>query len=375
MFKKLHQLSKIKKIILVWFMLMLCIGGGLFLRFYQNYFRSNIANTIIKPEFIYIPTGSKYNDVLRILDKNKLLVNRTTFMWLAKELNYREHIKPGKYKILPNMSNWELINLLKKGVQTPVKLVIGKYRLNHQFRTYVAKHLECDSSQLQVAFDSLVTKLNIDTSSHYKDLTGYVIQNTYEFWWNTSAEKFWIKIFDEYKKFWNAERKRKAKLQNLTPYEVIVMASIIDEETAMEDEKPIIAQIYLNRYHKGVLLQADPTVKFALHDFAIRRVLFTHLKTDSPYNTYVTKGLPPGPICIPSVKSIDAILNPAENKFMFFCAKEDFSGYHNYAENFEEHQLNAKIYQKAFIDRFVLHKYDTSKSKIEIDSLVVKKNN
>jgi UPF0755 protein len=365
MFKKLHHLSLVKKIILVWAILMLCIGGGLFLRFYQNYFRSNISNSVVKPEFIYIPTGARYNDVLRVLDKNNLLVNRTTFMWLAKELHYRENIKPGKYKILPNMSNWELIKMLKKGAQTPVKLVLGKYRLNHQFRTYVANHLEPDSIQLQIAFDTLVHKLKIDTTEHYKDLTGYVIQNTYEFWWNTSAEKFWIKIFDQYKKFWNAERRQKAKQQNLTPYEVVIMASIVDEETAMEDEKPIIAKIYLNRLHKGVLLQADPTVKFALHDFAIRRVLFTHLKTESPYNTYVTKGLPPGPICIPSIKSIDAILNPADNKYMFFCAKEDFSGYHNYAETFEEHQLNAKKYQRAYIDRFVLHKYDSSKIKTD----------
>jgi UPF0755 protein len=272
------------------------------------------------------------------------------------------------------MSNWEIINLLKSGAQTPVRLVLGKYRLNHQFRTYVANHLETDSTQLQLAFDSLVIKKCIDTTDHFKDLTGYVIQNTYEFWWNTTAEKFWIKIFDEYKKFWNAERRMKAKAQGLTPYEAVIMASIVDEETAMEDEKPIIAKIYLNRLHKGILLQADPTVKFALHDFAIRRVLFTHLKTESPYNTYVSKGLPPGPICIPSIKSIDAVLNPSNNKYLFFCAKEDFSGYHNYAETFEEHQLNAKKYQKAYVDRFVLHKYDTTKSAVKIDSMHTNKN-
>ncbi|MFM2047648.1 MAG: hypothetical protein RI955_194 [Bacteroidota bacterium] len=350
---------------------MLCVGGGLFLRLYQNCFRSNISTAIVKPEFIYIPTGATYNDVLRILDKNKLLINRTTFMWMAKELDYRTHIKPGKYKILPDMNNWQLIKLLKSGAQTPVRLVIGKYRLNEQFRAYVGNHLEPDSIQLQVAFDSLVSIKKIDTAQHYKDITGYVIQNTYEFWWNTSAEKFWIKIFDEYKKFWNTDRRMKAKAQGLTPYEVVTMASIIDEETAMEDEKPIIAGIYLNRLHKNVLLQADPTVKFALHDFAIRRILYVHLKAESPYNTYTNKGLPPGPICIPSVKSIDAVLNPAEHKFMFFCAKEDFSGYHNYAETFEEHQQNAKKYQKAYVDKFILHKNDTAKLPIEIDSTIL----
>ncbi|MEY2829246.1 MAG: hypothetical protein RIQ33_1104 [Bacteroidota bacterium] len=368
MLQKLHHLSKVKKILVVWLIIVLCIGGGLFYRLVKNCFRSNISSTIIKPEFIYIPTGARYNDVLRILDKNKLLISRNTFMWMAKELNYRENIKPGKYKIEPNMSNWQLINLLKSGNQTPVKLVIGKFRLNTQFKSFVIKHLEIDSVKLQLAFDSLIVAEKIDTTQHYKDMNGYVIQNTYEFWWNTSAEKFWKKIFEAYKKYWNNDRKLKAKAQGLTPYEAVIVASIVDEETAMEDEKPVIAGIYLNRFHKNVLLQADPTVKFALNDFAIKRILYVHLKVESPYNTYVVKGLPPGPICLPSIKSIDAVLNPIQHKFMFFCAKENFSGYHNYAETFEQHQINAKKYQKAYVDRFVLHKIDTSQKQTELDT-------
>ncbi len=372
MLLKLHNMKKWKKILLVWLIILSCIGGGLFFRFYQNYFRSNINKSVVNPEYIYIPTGSTYNNVLSILDKNRLLINRNTFLWLAKELDYPDHVKPGKYKIEPDMSNYKLIKMLRSGAQTPVKLVVGKYRLNIQFRNFLAKNLEPDSFQFQTAFDSMLFTKQIDTTQHYKDMTGYIIQNTYEFYWNVSASKFWNVLLDEYKKFWNSHRKNLAKKIGMTPYEVITLASIVDEETAVDDEKPTIAGVYLNRFHKNIPLQADPTVKFALHDFAIRRILFKHLKVESPYNTYQQSGLPPGPICIPTVKSIDAVLNAQEHKFMFFCAKEDFSGCHNFAETFEEHQKNAKKYQKAFVDRFILHKIDSAKIK-NFDSIKTKK--
>ncbi len=373
-FQKIHHLKKWKKILLIWLIIMACIGGGLSWRLYQNFFRSNINKSLLKPESIYIPTGSKYNDVLKILDKNHLLINRTTFLWLAKQLDYPDHIKPGKYKIEPNMSNFKLIKMLRSGAQTPVHLVVGKYRLNHQFRVFVAKNLEPDSIALQNSFDTVFANLKIDTTDHFKDMTGYVIPNTYEFWWNVSPSKFWRTILSEYKKFWNPNRKLLAQQLGLTPYQVTILASIVDEETAMDDEKPTIAGVYINRFRKNISLQADPTVRFALHDFTIKRILFGHLKTESPYNTYKIKGLPPGPICIPSTTSIDAVLNAEQHEFMFFCAKEDFSGYHNFAKTFEEHQANAKKYQKAFVDRFILHKFDSTQNKI-IDSLKNKKAN
>ena len=209
--KKIHHMKKWKKFLLVWLIIIGCIGGGLFFRFYQNYFRSNINKAIEKPEFIYIPTGSTYNNVLSILDKNRLLINRNTFLWLAKELDYPDHIKPGKYKIEPDMSNYKLIKMLRNGAQTPVKLVVGKYRLNIQFRNFLAKNLEPDSFQFQTAFDSMLLAKQIDTTQQYKDRTGYIIQNTYEFYWNVSTSKFWNTLLDEYKKFWNSHRKNLAK--------------------------------------------------------------------------------------------------------------------------------------------------------------------
>ena len=369
--KRIHHMKRWKKFLLVWLILIGCIGGGLFFRFYQNYFRSNINKAIEKSEFIYIPTGSKYNDVLRILDKNHLLINRNTFLWLAKEFDYPSHIKSGKYKIEPNMSNYQLIRMLRNGSQTPVKLVIGKYRLNMQFRMFLAKNLEPDSDEFQIAFDSVLANRKIDTAQHFKDMNGYIIQNTYEFWWNVSPQKFWNVLFDEYKKFWNSNRRNLAMRQKLTPYEVITLASIIEEETAMNDEKPKIAGVYLNRLHKNILLQADPTVKFALNDFALKRILYKHLKTESPYNTYQNEGLPPGPICIPTIASIDAVLNAEHHNLMYFCAKEDFSGCHNFAETFEEHEKNAKKYQQAFIDKFVLHKTDSTT--LNIDTIIKNK--
>jgi UPF0755 protein len=367
-FKKIHHSSRWKKTILIWVVIVLCIGFGLFLRFYQNYFRSNINDNIQVPEFIYIPSGAKYNDVLSILDKNNLLANRNTFLWLAKQLNYRENIFPGKYKIEPGMSNYDLIKMLKGGYQTPVKLVIGKFRVNHQFRTYVSKNIEPDSTSIQIAFDKYLMENKIDTSIIFKDMTGYVIQNTYEFYWNTSAENFWDKLFKEYHKFWNTTRLQQAKQHGLNAYTATILASIVEEETSMNDEKPTIAGVYLNRLRKKIPLQADPTVRFALHDFAIKRVLFTHLKTESVYNTYAVSGLPPGPICIPTKKTIDAVLNAATHNYIYFCAREDFSGYHNFAIDYKEHEANAKRYQKAYIDRFVLHKKIDTTTNISLES-------
>jgi len=346
---------RLKKTV-VWFVIILLIfAATMFIRFYRHYFSSNIEENLVHDEYIYIPTGSKYKDVLKVLNDKDVLVNKNTFDWLSLQMDYPNNVHPGKYKITPGMSNYELIKMLRSGRQVPVKLLVRKFRLNIQFRNYVAKALECDSIQLQYAFDSILKARQIDTAIYFKDMNAYVLQNTYEFYWNTSAVHFWDKLLKEYTKFWNGNRLAKAAAVGLNPYEVVTLASIVEEETAMDEEKPTIASVYLNRLHKKMPLGADPTIKYALQDFAIRRVLFTHLEVESPYNTYKNLGLPPGPICIPSLKSIDAVLNAISSEYLYFCAKEDFSGFHNFAITYDEHLTNAKNYQTAYINRFVKH--------------------
>ncbi len=333
--------------LIVWAFIILGIVLILGARFLRHYAASNTSKYITSEEYFFVHTGDNYRTVLKRLQDGNVVDNVETFDWMARQLGYPEKIHPGRYKIEPGMSNIAMVNLLRSGKQEPVNLVIGKYRLNRQFRVFVAKHIEADSIQLQYAFDSIVSARQMDTQVVQKDMMGYVIPNTYQFYWNTSAPQFWDKILSAYAKFWNSNRLAAAKRLGLTPYEVITMASIVEEETNKEDEKPVIAGVYLNRLRKNMLLQADPTVRYALSDFSIKRILFKHLKFESDYNTYQKPGLPPGPICIPSIKSIDAVLFAQQHNYLYFCAREDFSGYHNFTADYKQHELNAKKYQQA----------------------------
>jgi UPF0755 protein len=243
------------------------------------------------------------------------------------------------------MSNYNIVRLLRSGRQTPVKLVINKLRTKHDFITYISSNLEADSIVLKQMFADPVylAQFGLDTNT----AMCAVIPDTYEFFWNTTADKAFRKIAGYYTKYWTRERKEKAKAHGLSPQQVIIIASIVDEETNKNDEKGNVASVYINRYRTGMKLQADPTVKFAVGDFSIRRVTGVHLQTNSPYNTYMYAGLPPGPVCTPSKKSIDAVLNAPQTKYIYFCAKEDFSGYHRFATNYIDHMKNARLYQQA----------------------------
>ena len=277
------------------------------------------------------------------------LTTTIAFAPLMKYYKYDHRVKPGHYAIRPGDSMRDICLRLLSGNQTPVRLVIPSVRTLDRLAGAVGKQLMTDSAAIAA----------ILTDHHLIDSLGYTeetfptlfLPNTYEVYWTMSPEQFIARMKKEHDTFWNTERKKKAQAQGLTPIEVTTLASIVDEETNKNDEKPLVAGLYLNRLKRGMLLQADPTVKFAHGKFDLRRILLTHLTIDSPYNTYKYAGLPPGPIRIPNIAAIESVLNPAKHSYIYMCAKEDFSGYHNFASTLAEHNANARRYQQALNQR------------------------
>lgn len=296
---------------------------------------------------LYIRTGATMEQLVTQLQSEKIVQNIDNFKWVSNKMNF-QNVKPGKYEIKKESNTREIVGLLRAGRQTPITITFNGGRTLTDVTRFFGKKLECDSLDLlqKLQDNSYLQKFHLSK----EEAPLLFIPNTYEMYWNTDADKLLAKMNTEYTAFWNTERKQKAAALGLSSKQVGVLASIVQSETAKEDEKPIVAGVYLNRLKKDMKLQADPTVIFALQDFTIRRVLKKMLDTDSPYNTYKYNGLPPGPICVSSTKSIDAVLNYKAHSYLFFCAKEDFSGYHNFATTNAEHEKNAKVYQKALTE-------------------------
>lgn len=313
--------------------------------FYKKLFKKNIADVNQQDQYLYIPTGSTFEDVIEIIEKEGLLLDRETFEWTAEMLDYNINIQAGRYEIRKDMSNSELITLLKSGKQSPVRLTFNNIRLKQDFAGLVGQSLEPDSSDIM---DLLNDPLFLDTFGfNPENVYTMFIPNTYEIFWNTDAESFFNRMYQEYKRFWTEERLMKAKKAKLSPVEVSIVASIVDQETMQDTEMDIIAGVYLNRLHTGKRLEADPTVVFASGDFSIKRVQGEMLNKDSPYNTYKYKGLPPGPISMASIAAIDAVLNYKKHNYYYFCAREDFSGFHNFSETYDQHKIYAKRFRDA----------------------------
>jgi len=313
---------------------------------YQRVYKSNVNQQMAEEvTYLHIPTDANYADVLGLMQSTNLLKDMASFEWVAQQLKYPEAVKPGRYRIEKGMSNFELVKLLVSGRQEPVKLVINRFRSRNDFYGAIGRKLEADSASIAGIFNDEVYLRSFGFSP--EDAMAVIIPNTYELYWNTDAKEFFERMFKEYKSFWTDERKVKAVELGLSQVEVMKLAAIVDEETNKNDEKGVIARVYWNRLQIGMMLQADPTVRFAHNDFSIKRVTGKHLRLASPYNTYQVNGLPPGPICTPSQASIDAVLNSQPHNYLYFCAKEDFSGYHNFAVTYPEHQKNARLYQQA----------------------------
>ncbi len=311
---------------------------------YNIYKRIFAPNVFPQELYLNIPTGSNYVDVLTILIEKNIVKDKSSFDWLARKMKYDKNIHPGHYKLTPGMSNKDLITLLRSGKQTPVQFIFNNLRLPAELASEISKTIEADSTSVMNLFNDDVYLKQYGFNS--ENCIAMFIPNTYEFYWNTSAKKLMDRMAKEYKAFWNPSRKLKAKTNGFTQAQVSVLASIVEQETHRDDEKPIIAGVYINRFKKGWKLEADPTLVYALGNFSIQRVLNQYKEIDSPYNTYMYAGLPPGPICIPSISSIDAVLNYTKHEYLYFCARDDFSGYHCYAKTYPEHLLNAKRFQK-----------------------------
>ncbi len=303
--------------------------------------------TVSAPEekYFYVKTGSTYADVKQSLIEEKIIGNTYFFELIAKQLKYPTLVKAGRYQINNGSSVLSLIRKLRSGNQTAVNLTINKLRLKEDLAQKIAANFECDSPSVMHVLNDTENWKKYQVNSNTVMTT--VIPNTYSLFWNTSAEKIIEKLHSEKEKFWTQERQAKARALNFTPEQVYTLASIVEEETNKTGDKGKIASVYINRIAKGMRLQADPTVKFAMRDFGLKRIMFKHLTYDSPFNTYQNNGLPPGPICTPSIKTIDAVLDAPQTNYIFFVAKPDFNGYSNFASTYEEHQVFAKAYQNA----------------------------
>lgn len=341
--KSKHKKKIFTKVILISLSIIIIILASIAYSYYNKIYKENVRIDL-KDEYVYIPTGSTFDDVVRILTKEQILKDLSSFEWLAEVKKYNQNIKPGRYRIKKGMNNNELINLLRSGKQEPVRLTIRGFRNYQVLAGYISHKLEADSTSICNIFEDPLMAEKYGFNEH--NFVSIIIPNTYEFFWNTSAIDFFERMALEYKKFWTTERKNKAQNIGLSQTEVAILASIIQSETNKKDEMPNIAGVYINRLKKGMLLQADPTVIYAVGDYSIHRVKQEHLEYDSPYNTYIHSGLPPGPIAIAYPYALDAVLNYNNHNFLYFCAREDFSGYHVFAKTLEEHLNNARKYQR-----------------------------
>ncbi|UMB53889.1 endolytic transglycosylase MltG [Lutibacter sp. A64] len=332
----------LKKGILLIIGLLFIIGGFLAYSYYAKIYNTNT----VKEGYLFIPTNSNFNDVENLI--RPFLKRVKPFTWVASKKNYPNTIKPGKYKITEGMNNNELVNLLRSGKQTPVKVSFNNQDTFEKLAGRISQQIEADSISLLNSFkDSSFYKKNGFSKN---TALGMYIPNTYEFYWNTSAESFRKKMLNEYHKFWNNSRLEKTKKLNLTPNEVITLASIVQKETANVSERPMVAGLYLNRLRDKWPLQADPTIIFALkaklgEETVIKRVLKKDLEINSPYNTYKNSGLPPGLIGMPDITSIKAVLNAKKHNYYYMCASVTNIGSHEFAKTLSQHNRNAFKYQ------------------------------
>lgn len=333
----------------------LSLGLFLALTLFSGCARFEAANTANFGDqtHIYLKPDATLDAVYAQLKEQKVLNDFESFKELAASSGLADNIHEGKYKITQGMNNYDIIKLLKSGRQEVVRVVINKLRK----KTHIARHLgnkfAADSATFMKLFSdsNFLNRYNINTHQ----VQTIVMPYTYDVYWNSTPTELFDKMYKAYNRFWNDKRKAQAAKLNLSQAEVITLASIVDEETNKKDEMEDVASVYLNRIRKGMKLQADPTARFAYGDFTIKRVLNKQIHFKSPWNTYQVEGIPPGPICTPRVECIDAVLANKQTGYIFFCAKEDFSGYHNFAATGAEHEANADKFHKAMDARGIKH--------------------
>ena len=299
--------------------------------------------------YITIPHGGTFQELQQLLGEEYIATDLVSFSFLAKLKDLDTQLKPGRYLLTPDMTNMELINLLRSGRQTPVNLTFSNARLLSQVPKKLVQNLEIDSAQMATLMLSDTTPGHFGFEPH--TFISMFIPNTYQVYWTATPKEILDRLKREYDNFWTEERLQKAKNLGMTKEEVSTLASIVQSETNDMAEAPKVAGLYINRLQRGYKLQADPTLKFALGDFSIRRVLNRHKEIESPYNTYKYYGLPPGPICMPSIAAVESVLNYEEHNYLYMCASADFSGKHIFAKSLREHNINAAKLHRALNKR------------------------
>jgi len=343
------------KKLLSFLLLIIIIGGGITA---WLVFGSGTAFSEKNRYFIIEEGHTGKDEVLATLDKKYIVKNPAVLGLLGTQMNVWEKIKPGKYEVKNGASLLSIARMLRNGSQAQINLVITKLRTKEDFAHLVSKNFAADSTSIMqfLSSNDSLKSYDVDTNTVFT----LIIPDTYSFYWNTPLRRIMQKLKDSKDNFWSKnDRRRKVEQLNITPEQAYVVASIVEEETNKDEDKGKIASVYLNRINKGMPLQADPTVKFALKDFAITRISFDNLKVQSPYNTYYNKGLPPGPICTPSPKTLDMVINAPATDYLYFVAKSDLNGYHQFTSNFAEHKKYADEYRKA-LDAYFARKQQTT---------------
>ncbi|TYZ08657.1 endolytic transglycosylase MltG [Hymenobacter lutimineralis] len=307
--------------------------------------RPNVAASPEGPAYLYIRTGSSFSTVLATLRQQELLQDLRSFEWLARRREYPERVRPGRYLFTPGLGNQALLDMLLDGRQDTVHFELQAFKYKPQLARQFSRQLEADSASLRRLLndnDYLQKRYHLDTTT----VLTLFLPGSYRLLWTTSAAALLDTAARVHGRFWTPRRRAQADSLGLTPTEVHVLASIVQRETAKKEDKPIIAGVYLNRLRRGMRLQADPTLLWAIGNFGVKRVLNKDKLVNSPYNTYKHKGLPPGPITSANRQSLDAVLKPAAHQYVFFCARPDGSGYSDFAETYAEHKRNARRYQQ-----------------------------
>lgn len=331
-----------KKILLTFFYTFLVAGFVLVMLLWIIVLRENVKPD--EPVRIYLPTGSDFSALTDTLESADLLRSRESFIITSRLKSFGKTVKPGSYIIEPGMSNNSLVNMLRSGRQAPVNVTFNNIRTLDELAGRIGGQIEADSVSLSEFFHD---EANYSADGFdIRTLIAVFIPDTYELYWSVDPRGFYRRMLKEYRDYWNDDRTSIAENLGLTPAEVSVLASIVDEEASREDEKPRIAGLYLNRLTTGMPLQADPTIKFAVNDFTLRRILNIHLEVESPYNTYKYSGLPPGPIRCPSRSGLDAVLNAEDHEYLFMVARFDGTGYHHFSRTLAEHNRYAAAYRR-----------------------------
>ena len=326
--------KRIALIILAFIFIILCYAGW---KFFGPTVRAP------KDKFFYVATGESYQEVRQNLNELEIVSGQKWFDWAAGMIGFTS-VKPGRYEIKKGMSLVSLVRMLKNGRQTPVNLVITKIRTKEALASKIGHSFECDSTQMILFLNDHDSLKEYGLES--ETAIAAAMPLTYTIKWNTTPRRIFEHFYAAYRNFWTTERKKKADSLGLSTLEVTTLASIIDEETNAPADKPLIASVYVNRISKRMPLQADPTLKFALKNFGLKRILNEHKTVQSPYNTYANRGLPPGPICTPALETIDAVLDAPKTDYLYFVASSNFDGTHIFTNDYSEHMKYARLYQQ-----------------------------